>query len=134
MSDATLLLTKVQRGDPKAADELLELVYQELRQLATRKMAQELPGQTLQPTALVHEAWLRLVGGKNPSFENRAHFFSAAAEAMRRILIDRARRKLTMRHGGGLERVDLDEQVLAAPDSDHQLLAVHEALDNLGKD
>ena len=75
MSDATLLLTKVQQGDPKAAGELLELVYQELRQLATRKMAQELPGQTLQPTALVHEAWLRLVGSENPSFENRAHFF-----------------------------------------------------------
>ena len=89
MSDATLLLTKAQQGDPKAADELLDLVYQELRQLAARKMAQEPPGQTLQPTALVHEAWLRLVGSENPSFENRAHFFSAAAEAMRRILIDR---------------------------------------------
>jgi len=134
MSDATLLLTAVERGDPTAPEKLLDLVYEELRQLATSKMAREAPGQTLQPTELVHEAWLRLVGGKNPSFENRAHFFSAAAEAMRRILIDRARRKLTMRHGGGLERVDLDEQVLAAPDSDQQLLAVHEALDNLAKD
>lgn len=99
LSNATVLLTAVERGDPKAAGELLELVYQELRQLATRKLAQEPPGQTLQPTALVHEAWLRLVGSENPSFENRAHFFSAAAEAMRRILIDRARRRRTRRHG-----------------------------------
>src|SRR5712672_1128291 len=90
MNDATRLLTKVQQGDPKAADELLQLVYQELRQLAARKMAQESPGQTLQPTALVHEAWLRLIGSEHPSFDNRGHFFSAAAEAMRRILIDRA--------------------------------------------
>src|SRR6266436_1146744 len=124
MSNATVLLTAVERGDAKAADELLELVYQELRQLATRKMAQEPPGQTLQPTALVHEAWLRLVGSENPSFENRAHFFSAAAEAMRRILIDRARRRLTRRHGGGVKRVDLDGQDLTAPDVDAQLLAV----------
>ena len=114
MSDATLLLTAIEQGDPKAANELLDLVYEELRRLATSKMAQEAPGQTLQPTALVHEAWLRLVGGKNPKFENRAHFFSAAAEAMRRILIDRARRKLTQRHGGAFERVDLDEQDVAA--------------------
>jgi RNA polymerase sigma factor (TIGR02999 family) len=131
MSDATLLLTAVEQGDPKAADELLDLVYEELRRLAASKMAQEAPGQTLQPTALVHEAWLRLVGGKNPKFENRAHFFSAAAEAMRRILIDRARRKLTQRHGGAFERVDLEEQDLAAPDADRQLLAVHEVLDKL---
>src|SRR6267378_4158064 len=109
MSDAILLLTKAQQGDPKAAGELLELVYQELRQLATRKMAQESPGHTLQPTALVHEAWLRLVGPENPSFENRAHFFSAAAEAMRRILIDRARRRRTRRHGGEYQRVDFTE-------------------------
>ena len=130
-SDATVLLTAVERGEPKAADELLELVYQELRQLATRKMAQESPGQTLQPTALVHEAWLRLVRTENPSFENRAHFFSAAAEAMRRILIDRARRRHTQRHGGGHERVHLDECDLIAPQADDELLAVHEALDNL---
>ena len=134
MSDATRLLTKVQQGDPKAADELLQLVYQELRQLAARKMAQESPGQTLQPTALVHEAWLRLVGSENPSFENRAHFYSAAAEAMRRILIDRARRRRTRRHGGGYERVDLDEYDLAAPQADDELLAVHEALDKLAKE
>ena len=101
MSNATVLLTAVERGDPKAADELLELVYQELRQLATRKMAQEPPGQTLQPTALVHEAWLRLVGAQNPTFKDRTHFVRAAAEAMRHILIDRARRRRTRRHGGG---------------------------------
>ncbi len=133
MRNATVLLTAVERGDPKAADELLELVYQELRQLATHKMAQEAPGQTLQPTALVHEAWLRLVGPGNPGFENRAHFFSAAAEAMRRILIDRARRRRTRRHGGGFERVDLDECDLTAPQADNELLAVHEALDKLAK-
>jgi RNA polymerase sigma factor (TIGR02999 family) len=133
-SDATVLLAAVERGEPKAADELLELVYQELRQLATRKMAQESPGQTLQPTALVHEAWLRLIGKKNPSFENRAHFFSAAAEAMRRILIDRARRRQTHRHGGGHERVHLDECDLIAPQADDELLAVHEALDKLAQE
>jgi len=133
-SDATVLLTAVERGEPKAADELLELVYQELRQLATRKMARESPGQTLQPTALVHEAWLRLVGPEHPGFENRAHFFSAAAEAMRRILIDRARRRRTRRHGGGYERVDFDECDLVAPRADDELLAVHEALDKLAKE
>jgi len=91
--------------------------------------AQQAPGQRLQPTALVHEAWLRLVGTQNPTFKNRSHFFSAAAEAMRHILIDRARRKQTERHGGGLERVDLDNVALAAPGTDDQLLAVHDALD-----
>jgi RNA polymerase sigma factor (TIGR02999 family) len=134
MSDATLMLTAVEKGDPAAAEQLLELVYAELRRLAASKMAQEAPGQTLQPTALVHEAWLRLVASKNPTFENRAHFFSAAAEAMRRILIDRARRKLTKRHGGSLQRVEPDERDLAAPAADEQLLAVHELLDNLAKD
>jgi RNA polymerase sigma factor (TIGR02999 family) len=134
MSDTTLLLNAVEQGDPKAAEKLLDLVYEELRRLAASKMARETPGQTLQPTALVHEAWLRLIGSKNPKFENRAHFFAAAAEAMRRILIDRARRKLTARHGGNCERVDLDGQELAAPDTDDQLLAVHEVLDNLAKD
>jgi RNA polymerase sigma factor (TIGR02999 family) len=133
-SDATVLLTAVERGEPKAADELLVLVYQELRQLATRKMAQESPGHTLQPTALVHEAWLRLVGKENPSFENRAHFFSAAAEAMRRILIDRARHRQTQRHGGGHVRVHLDEYNLIAPQADDELLAVHEALDKLAQE
>jgi RNA polymerase sigma factor (TIGR02999 family) len=134
MSDATLLLTAVEQGDPTAAEQLLALLYGELRQLAASKMAREAPDQTLQPTALVHEAWLRLVASKNPKFENRAHFFSAAAEAMRRILIDNARRKLTRRHGGSLERVDLDGQELAAPAVDEQLLAVHEILDELAKE
>ena len=129
MSDATVLLTAVEQGDPTAAEKLLVLVYEELRRLAAFKMAQQAPGQTLQPTALVHEAWLRLVGTQNPTFKNRSHFFSAAAEAMRHILIDRARRKQTERHGGGLERVDLDNVALAAPGTDDQLLAVHDALD-----
>src|SRR5580704_12018581 len=123
MSEATILLNAVEQGDPKAADQLLELVYEELRRLAASKMAREKPGHTLQPTELVHEAWLRLVGSKNPGFQNRAHFFSAAAEAMRRILIDRARRKLTQRHGGGFERMDLEEHNLAAPMDDQRLLA-----------
>jgi len=133
MGDATQLLTAVDQGDSQAAEKLLELVYEELRRLAIHRMAQEAPGQTLQPTALVHEAWVRLVGDKNPKFENRAHFFSAAAEAMRRILIDRARRKLTQRHGGGFERVELDGYDLAAPEADDQLLAVHDALDKLAQ-
>lgn len=131
VSDATVLLTAVEQGELGAAEKLLELVYEELRRLAANKMAREAPGQTLQPTALVHEAWLRLVGGKSPKFANRAHFFSAAAEAMRRILIDRARRKLTRRHGGGCERVYVEAQELPAPDADEQLLAVHEVLDKL---
>jgi len=134
MSEATILLNAVEQGDPQAADKLLELVYEELRRLAASKMARETPGQTLQPTELVHEAWLRLVGTQNPKFENRNHFFSAAAEAMRRVLIDRARRKLTQRHGGGVERVDLDGQDLASPEVDEQLLAVHEVLDKFAKD
>lgn len=135
MNDATQLLSAIESGEPMAAEQLLDLLYGELRKLASSKLAREGPGQiTLQPTALVHEAWLRLVASKNPRFENRAHFFSAAAEAMRRILIDRARRKLTQRHGGNLERVDdLDGQDLAAPAADEQLLAVHEVLDNLAK-
>jgi RNA polymerase sigma factor (TIGR02999 family) len=131
MSEATLLLTAIGQGQPQAADQLLELVYQELRRLAASKMAQEAPGHTLQPTALVHEAWLRLMGSANLKFENSAHFFSMAAEAMRRILIDRARRKRTQRHGGSFERVDWEGFDLAAPAEDEQLLAVHAALDRL---
>jgi len=134
MSDATVLLSAIEQGEPAAAEKLLDLVYEELRRLAASKMARESPGQTLQPTELVHEAWLRLIGAENPKFENRAHFFSAAAEAMRRILIDRARRKLTVRHGAGFERVDLEGQDLAAPGADEQLLAVHEVLDNFAKE
>jgi len=97
-------------------------------------MAQELPGQTLQPTALVHEVWLRLVGSENPKFENRAHFFSAAAEAMRRILIERARRRATLRRGGAYKRVDIDQCDLATPEADAELLAVDEALDEFSKE
>jgi len=129
MGDVTLLLNDVEQGDPNAAEKLLELVYDELRHLASAKMAQQAPGQTLQPTALVHEAWLRLVGAKNSTFRNSTHFFAAAAEAMRHILIDRARRKQTERHGGGFERVEIEEFELAAPSPDDELLAVHEVLD-----
>ena len=134
MTDATVILQAIDAGDAKAAEQLLALVYEELRKLAARKLAQEAPGQTLQPTALVHEAWLKLVGADNRKFENRGHFFAAAAEAMRRILIDRARRRLTQRHGGGYERVDLEESRLVAPDTDEQLLAIDEALEKLAKD
>jgi RNA polymerase sigma factor (TIGR02999 family) len=112
------------------AEELLPLVYQELRKLAAHKMAQEAPGQTLQPTALVHEAWLRLGADAQPPWKNRAHFFAAAAEAMRRILVERARRRMALKRGGGADRVSLDEAEipLAAPD-DERLLAVDEALE-----
>jgi RNA polymerase sigma factor (TIGR02999 family) len=131
VSDVTRILESIEQGDPKAADELLPLVYGELRKLAASKMAQEAAGHTLQPTALVHEAWLRLVGTDTPQFANRAHFFAAAAEAMRRILVDQARRKRALRHGGGQERVDILKIDLASPEADTQLLAVHEALDKL---
>ena len=131
MSDVTRILESIEHGDPKAAEELLPLVYGELRKLAGAKMAGEAPHQTLQPTALVHEAWLRLVGEANPKFENRAHFFGAAAEAMRRILIDKARRKRALRHGGDQQRVELEGLEIAAPADEEELLAVNEALDKL---
>jgi len=134
MNDATEMLAGIEAGDPKAAEQLLVLVYDELRRLASAKLAQEAPGQTLQPTALVHEAWLRLVGDRNPSFKDRAHFFRASAEAMRHILIDRARRKHTERHGGGYRRVDFEGLDLAAPIADDQLLAVNEALNRLASE
>ena len=134
VSDVTRILEAAQQGDPKAADELLPLVYDELRRLAAHKMANEPPGHTLQPTALVHEAWLRLVGNQSQQWAGRAHFFGAAAEAMRRILIERARRKAAQRHGGGQQRVDLEAVEVSAPTlDDTQLLAVHEALDKLAK-
>jgi RNA polymerase sigma factor (TIGR02999 family) len=132
--DATVLLAAVEQGDPDAPGKLLELLYTELRHLAASKMAREAPGQTLQPTALVHEAWLRLVGATSMKFENRAQFFSAAAEAMRRILIDRARRKLAQRHGGGHTHVDAAAIDLAAPDLDQRLLHVHEVLDKFAEE
>jgi len=131
VSDVTLILQRAQAGDPQAAGELLPLVYEELRRLAAARMAHEAPGQTLQPTALVHEAWLRLVGKENQKWDGRAHFFGAAAEAMRRILIERARRKRAVRHGGKQQRVDIQDVDLASPSDDDQLLAVSEALDKL---
>ena len=131
ISDITQVLEQMCQGEPKAAAELLPLVYEELRRLAAVKMANEVPGHTLQPTALVHEAWLRLAGSQNQQWAGRAHFFAAAAEAMRRILVERARRKRAARHGGAQERVDLQEVDLACPTPDDQLLALDEALDKL---
>jgi len=131
VSDVTRILEAAQQGDSTAADQLLPLVYEELRRLAAHKMANEAAGQTLQPTALVHEAWLRLVGNENQKWDGRAHFFAAAAEAMRRILIDRARRKRAIRHGGDQQRVDIQEVDVASAADDDQVLAVSEALDKL---
>jgi RNA polymerase sigma factor (TIGR02999 family) len=132
MSDVTQILQAIEQGDAQAAHELLPLVYQELRRLAAHKMAQEAPGHTLQPTALVHEAWLRLVpGDQQQQFASRAHFFGAAAEAMRRILVDRAREKQALKRGGDLKRVDLDAVELASPMPDDELLALDEALARL---
>ena len=131
ISNATDLLGGAEQGDSRAADQLLDLVYGELRRLAAYKLGREAPGQTLQPTALVHEAWLKLFGAGEQKFKNHKHFFAVAAEAMRRILIDRARRRKTQRHGGQCERVELWETRLAAPAEDDQLLAVNEALEKL---
>ena len=130
MNDVTLLFQRLQKGDSVAADELAPLVYAELRRIAAAKMARERPGQTLQATSLVHEAWLRLGDGV---FSNRAHFFAAAAEAMRRILVERARRKSREKRGGGdAEHVDIDEVEIAAPEgNEEETLAVHEALEHL---
>jgi len=130
MSEVTRVLSLVEQGDAKAAEELLPLVYDELRRLASQKMAREAANRTLQPTALVHEAWLRLGGSEAPSFQNRAHFFCAAAEAMRRILIERARRRLAVKRGAGAVQVDLDEIEIPSPTADDdQLLVVNDALD-----
>src|ERR1022692_4149582 len=132
VNEFTHLLELVEHGDPKAAGELLPMVYEELRRLAAQKMAQEAAGHTLQPTALVHEAWLRLGGSDAPTFQNRAHFFGAAAEAMRRILIEHARRRLAAKRGSGVEVVDLDGLEISSPIADDdQLLAVNEALEKL---
>jgi RNA polymerase sigma factor (TIGR02999 family) len=133
LSDVTRILESIQHGDPRAADQLLPLVYAELRKLAAYKMAHNASGHTLQPTALVHEVWLRLVGGASPTFENRAHFFAAAAEAMRHLLIDNARRKLARHHGGGLQRVDLENVDIAMPPDEEHLLAVNDAVDQLAE-
>lgn len=131
MSDATRILEAIQAGQSQAAEELLPLVYDELRRLAAAKMAQERPGQTLQPTALVHEAWLRLGGDTQPAWQNCAHFLGAAAEAMRRILVDRARKRATQKHGGGWERVDEADWDLPIAAEPERLLRTHEALDEL---
>ena len=131
VSDVTRILNRVQQGDAKAAEELLPLVYDELRKLAAHKMAGEANGQTLQPTALVHEAWLRLIGSEGQSWNGRGHFFGAAAEAMRRILIDAARRKRSVRNGGGMKRVDWTTLDVALTEPDERVLAVSEALDRL---
>lgn len=132
MSGFTQILERVEHGDAKAAAELLPIVYEELRRLAAQKMAREAVGHTLQPTALVHEAWMRLGGDDAPTFQNRAHFFGAAAEAMRRILIERARRRLAAKRGARVEVVDLDGLEISSPVADDgQLLAVNEALEKL---
>ncbi len=135
MSEVTRILQQLGKGEKVAADALLPLVYDELRHLAASKLAREAPGQTLQATALVHEAWLRLSGPsqQGQQWNGRRHFFGAAAEAMRRILVDRARRKGYERHGGNAQRVELDAVELAAPMPDEQLLALHEALNELAR-
>jgi RNA polymerase sigma factor (TIGR02999 family) len=134
MSDVTHILSALEQGDPRAAEQLLPLVYDELRQLAARKMAQEKPGQTLQATALVHEAYLRVVGqAPDQRWDHRGHFFAAAAEAMRRILVERARRRQRRKYGGDILRQDMDPNDLPRPGTLHALevLAVHEVLDRL---
>lgn len=131
MNDVTQYLSAIEAGDPQAAEKLLPLVYDELRRLAAQRLAQEKPGQTLQATALVHEAYLRLLGPEVQDIDwaNRAHFFAAAAEAMRRILVDRARRKLALRRGAGAGHLDIQEVEIAAPAPDEQLVALSDALD-----
>jgi RNA polymerase sigma factor (TIGR02999 family) len=130
MNEVTRILLAVEQGDPHAAEELLPLVYDELRKLARQKLAQEKPAQTLQATALVHEAYLRLVEGDQAAHWNsRGHFFAACAEAMRRILVDQARRKLSLRGGGNLQRHPIEDREIEAPESSLDVLAVHEALE-----
>lgn len=129
MNEVTQILGAIRRGEPKAAGELLSLVYAELRRLAAAKMASEAPGQTLQPTALVHEAWLRLSHDDRRRWNDQTHFFAAAAEAMRLILVDNARRKRAQRHGGGQQRVEMPEIASPVMESDDKVLAVNEALE-----
>jgi RNA polymerase sigma factor (TIGR02999 family) len=132
MSEVTQILSAIEQGDPHAAEQLLPLVYDELRKLAAQKLAQERPGQTLQATALVHEAYVRLVDASQAqTWNSKGHFFAAAAEAMRRILVESARRKLRLRHGGALERHDLDALEVASPQTPDGLAALSEALDRL---
>jgi len=135
VSDITVILNRVEQGDPRAAGELLPLVYEELRKLAAARMASESAGHTLQPTALVHEVWLRLAGSDaQVPFANRAHFFSAAAEAMRRILIDHARRRSAEKRGGRWQRVELDRVDIASDADDGTLLLVNDALEKLARE
>ena len=133
MSEVTRILEAIQQGDAKAADALLPLVYNELRRLAAHMMASERPGQTLQATALVHEAWLRIGGSDAKAWDGRRHFFAAAAEAMRRILVEAARRKKRLKHGGNVARVEIDAVALPAPMPDDELLALDEALTRLAE-
>ncbi len=133
-ADVTQILHAIDRGDPRASDQLMPLVYEELRRLATAKMRQEQAGQTLQATALVHEAYLRLVGSEQTNgWNSRGHFFGAAAESMRRILVDRARKKQAVRHGGGMDRVALEDMDIAVKADDERLLAIDEALSRLAE-
>jgi RNA polymerase sigma factor (TIGR02999 family) len=139
MSDVTRILNQIQQGAPQAATQLLELVYDELRQLAAQKLSREKPGQTLEATALVHEAYLRLVGNPEepasvqPHWDNRRHFFAAAAEAMRRILVDNARRKQSQKHGGGRLREEMNAEALVAPEPNLDLVALDAALERLAE-
>jgi len=134
MSEVTQILREISGGNQQGAEQLLSLVYTELKRIAAQKMAGEAPGNTLQPTALVHEAWLRMVGNQDAQFENRAHFFSAAAEAMRRILVDSARRKKALKRGAGAAHEELQEDCVAQTLPDEELLAVDEALELLTKE
>ena len=134
MSDVTQILNAIEKGDSKAADELLPLVYEELRLLAAQKMSQERPGQTLQATALVHEAYIRLIGSEEQNWQGKTHFFAAAAEAMRRILIDNARRKQRIKHGGVQERVELDSADIAIECPSTDIIALDEALSTLAEE
>ncbi len=134
MTDVTRILNAIEQGDAKAADELLPLVYEELRRLAGLKMSRESPGQTLQATALVHEAYIRLVGAENQNWSSRGHFFAAAAESMRRILIENARRKQRRKHGGGRQRVELDDADVAIEGPSTDIIALDEALAKLAEE
>jgi RNA polymerase sigma factor (TIGR02999 family) len=134
MNDVTHILSAIEHGDPEAAEQLLPLVYEELRKLAAQRLAQEKPGQTLQPTALVHEAYLRLVGAQDPGWDSRGHFFAAAAEAMRRILIDNARRKRTEKHGARRSRRDLEVFDVAEEATPEDLIDLDEALAKLARE
>ena len=134
MTDVTRILNAIEQGDARAADKLLPLIYEELRWLAARKMSRERSGQTLQATALVHEAYIRLVGAQNQDWKGRTHFFAAAAEVMRRILIENARRKQRHKHGGGRQRVDLDDALFAIEGPSDDLIALDEALTKLAQE